>query len=146
MVLELLKNDTENNTVDYLYTCINPTDMYSLIISREEIKRIMIKLLSDNFTYESSTEAFVLTFEGLFFIENGGYEAKSLSDAYDAEEQRLEIARLRNLDEQSGLNQTRLNVLTYWLVVGTIGATIVALLILGWQVWIYFHPQTTGIK
>jgi len=110
------------------------------------VEAILEKLQLNGYVKRQPSMAWTITIDGEVFLSQGGYGAKSLTDAANAEEQRLEIARLRNLDEQSEINQTRLNDLTFWLAVGSIAATIVALGLLVWQVWIYYHPEPIPVN
>ncbi|WP_259070215.1 hypothetical protein HDF24_15210 [Mucilaginibacter sp. X4EP1] len=99
----------------------------------KEITEILLKLYKDGYVHTQNDMGlgyFYSNFDGRIFIDSGGYKSKSLSDAADAEFQQRELDRLRNVDDLSGRNQTRLNRLTRWLVVGTIAAAVVGLVLL----------------
>lgn len=113
----------------------------------KELFEIIHRLIKDGYlTFEitsikdKDTKVYGSTFDGRLFYNNGGYKAKSLIDAEIALLKGLEADRLRRLDEDSRANQIRLNMLTHWLVWGTIGASIIALLLFLWQIFIYFYP------
>lgn len=74
-----------------------------------------------------------ISFDGQRFIESGGYVAKALKDANDALLVQMEIDRRRTLDVLLATNSTRLNVLTWWLVIGAFAVVL-------WQVFLYFYP------
>lgn len=113
------------------------------INSVKEISEILIKLHADGYADTASkmaTGTFMSTFDGRMFINNGGYTAKALKDANDALWKQSEIDRQRTLDTLLATNSTRLNGLTNRLVFGTWFAGAAALLLLLWQVWIWFYP------
>lgn len=114
----------------------------------KEFYEILHKLEVDG--YISSVEEFEFddtkiryygsTFDGRLFYLSGGYKAKALADAAAAEQQRLEIERLKSFDVSSDQNQKRLNKLTSRLVWGTVAAAVVGLALLIWQIYVFYHP------
>jgi len=86
------------------------------------------------------------TFDGRLFYLAGGYNAKSLADAADAEQQRLEINRLRSVDASNDQNQKTLNKLTNRLSWATWFAFGAAMALLIWSIYSYYHPAPIPIN
>ena len=115
----------------------------------KEITEILLKLYKDGYVHtqnEMGIGYFYSNFDGRIFIDNGGYKSKALRDAAAAEFQQRELDRLRNVDDLSGRNQTRLNRLTGWLVFGTIAAAVVGLALLTWQIYVFYHPTPIPVE
>jgi hypothetical protein len=83
------------------------------------IQNILDRLLKDGYAKLQPSGAWTITFDGEVFKDAGGYNAKSLANAADAEQQRLEISRLKSVDVSTDLNQKTLNKLTCRLVRAT---------------------------
>jgi len=120
-----------------------------------QIREILDRLLSDGYVREfihthpmgtSEWESYSSTFDGRLFYESGGYNAKALADAADAEQQMLEIARLKSVDVSNDQNQRTLNKLTNRLSWATWFAFGAAVLLLGWQIYSYYHPAPIPVN
>ncbi len=123
--------------------------------SLRQIQEITGKLKRDgyiSFDYyfenniDKSDPSYASTFEGKLFHSAGGYVAKSLADVAYVEQQTLEIARLKSVDVSNDQNQTRLNKLTNRVFVATLIASVAALAVLCWQIWIHYHPETVPLN
>lgn len=119
----------------------------------KEMFEILHKLQSDGYIssirrdYHGKSVAFYSsTFDGRLFYLNGGYDAKSFADAANAEEQRLEIARLRNVNVSNDQNQKTLNTLTNRLAWATWFAFGAAISLLCWQIFSYYHPAAIPVN
>src|ERR1700759_3928565 len=67
----------------------------------KEITEVLLKLHKDGYIYtqqELGTGYFVSNFDGRIFIDNGGYKAKALRDAEVFAQQRIDAARLIQLE------------------------------------------------
>lgn len=117
----------------------------------KEIIEIIGKLKKDGYVWEDYktenaisrnivTPSFTSTFDGRMFITNGGYEAKALRDANDALLTQKELDRRKELDGLLIERSTRLNVLTNRLFWATVVASVAALLLLSWQVFLWINP------
>jgi len=117
----------------------------------KEIIEIIGKLKKDGYVWEdyntenaisrnTVTPSFTSTFDGRMFITNGGYEAKALRDANDALLAQMEVDRRRTLDVLLATNSTRLNSLTNRLFWATVIASVAALFLLSWQVFLWINP------
>jgi len=105
-----------------------------------DIDLVLAKLIKDEYIQLKPASApntknkYAITFEGYFFItEEFGYQGRRdfrLSDK----------ARLEKLETIQRNTQVRIMKLTRWLVVGAIGALVVALAVLAWQMYSFYHP------
>jgi hypothetical protein len=105
--------------------------------TNEAIREVLDRLLLDGFLKEipydrpmpsgyTTLYAYIITFDGRFFYENGGYKEQKRHE---------ELANSTNeLKEKIALRHEKL------LVRGTWAAAIVGLLVLVWQVYSYFNP------
>jgi hypothetical protein len=112
----------------------------------EELRKIAKRLAKDEYIEYSlgAGDMCTITFDGELFLQMGGYNSKALADAADAEEQRLEIARLKYVDVSSDLNQKTLNTLTGRLVRATWFAFGAAIALLAWQIYSTYNPATNS--
>lgn len=132
VVLKTLLSLSEEHTVRYKEVVVN----VNAHGCDKEIFEILLKLLKDGYIATTSTTGhgqYYSNFDGRLFIQNGGYTAKALKDANDALLAQTEIDRRLTLDVLLAKNSTRLNVLTWWLVIG-------AFAVVAWQVFLYFYP------
>jgi hypothetical protein len=81
-----------------------------------------------------------ITISGILFQQSGGYTANALKSANEALSVQLEIDRRRTLDALLVANSNRLNVLTNRQFWATVSATLVAIAVLFWYMWSYYHP------
>jgi hypothetical protein len=73
----------------------------------KEITEILLKLYKDGFVHtqnEMGLGYFYSNFDGRIFIDSGGYTAKALRDAEAAARQRIDGARLIDLESQNLTN------------------------------------------
>lgn len=93
-----------------------------MVIDLDECTAIVTKLVKDGYVNEFKKDGmifsneYVISFEGLVF---SGYKEKQI------------------IDDQ---NERRINQNELWLLRGTWFAGIAAILLLGWQIWIWFYP------
>jgi hypothetical protein len=108
----------------------------------ELIEQVLDRLIDDGFVKEKTnisdmgfgkpwtTFTYILTFDGRFFYENGGYKEQrhkeQLAELSDAQKERIAL-RNENL-----------------VMRGTWAAAVVGLLVLAWQVYSYFYPVAGG--
>ncbi|NNU34649.1 hypothetical protein HK413_12250 [Mucilaginibacter sp. S1162] len=134
--LNIVLQKVVNASRDDILHSVNLTPLVGADGYEKEIFEILLKLLKDGYvtsTNYSGHGNYVSNFDGRLFIDNGGYVAKALKDANDALLVQLEIDRRRTLDVLLATNSTRLNVLTWWLVIG-------AFAVVAWQIFLYFYP------
>ncbi|HWD89054.1 MAG TPA: hypothetical protein VG367_13070 [Mucilaginibacter sp.] len=134
LVLRALKTETKN--VEPLYQYLYKNE--GINIDFEELRRIARKLEKDGYINIVTTIGYVITFDGILFIDAGGYETKILAENAAAEKQQLEIDRLKSFDVSNDQNQKTLNKLTHRLSVATWFAGAAAALLLVWQIVQYF--------
>lgn len=142
-VLTLLKNDRGHISFDDL---LKRAQSNNAEIEGDILNRILNKLIYDRLVLEKTIREFTsycISFEGFLFE---GYEAKALADATYAEEQRLEITRLKTVDISSDQNQKTLNKLTNRLSWATWFAFGAALLLLIWSIYSYYHPAPIPVN
>jgi DNA-binding PadR family transcriptional regulator len=121
-VLKLLQTQNSYKTKEEVTTILSQS---GTPMNEDDLIRILDKLINDGFVIETKQDRngnhiyarYLISYSGILF---DNYASKFLLDAADAEQQRLEIDRLRTLDLNVERNQTRLNRLTRWLAVGTI--------------------------
>ena len=100
----------------------------------ELIVEVLDRLIADGFVKESITTLamgvnyyfYLITFDGRFFYDNGGYKGQK-----EKEEAAVFYSQLK---EKTAQRNERL------LVRGTWAAAVVGLLVLAWQVFTYFYP------
>ena len=152
-----MKTLTPIEHLDFMLTTLKPKALlighfiniyaeHEIEMSSEEIDRIALKLKQDGYIIIPTVGNYMITIDGYLFEENGGYHAKVLADAADAEEQRLEIARLRSVDVSNDRNQKTLNRLTNRLSWATWFAFGVALALLIWSIYSYRHPTPIPVN
>ena len=127
VVLQKLVNLSETHIVRYMEVVVNVTAQGY----EKEIFEILLKLLKDGYitsTSHSGYGEYYSNFDGRLFIDSGGYTAKALRDAEVLEKQRIDAARLIQLESQNSINSGRLNGLTRWLAWGTIGLAVIELI------------------
>lgn len=126
IVLQKLVNLSDDNPQPY-------NEIAYLLNARpfnKEIFEILLKLKKDGYVAsngETGFGSYSSNFDGRLFIDRGGYTAKALRDAEVAEQQRLDAARLIQLESQNLINSGRLNRLTRWLAWGTIALAVIEL-------------------
>ena len=157
--------DTEesvNNKLDGLLVCLmqlnrevtfdeilEEAKKISVVSKSDELKPLLAKLVKDEHVLETphpnylNTKVYNLSTTGRMFE---GYVIQAEKDRQEKltfEElqlaQRVQARRLVELYE-------KLNDLTAWIARGTIAAAVIALLVLAFQVWVYFHPQITDVR
>jgi len=121
-------------------------DNYNCSISPFDIRKVVMRLDKDGYIEFFSGATCRIKFDGELFLSQGGYTAKSLADAADAEQQMLEIARLKSVDVSSDQNQKTLNKLTNRLSWATWFAFGAAFFLLGWQIYSYYHPAPIPVN
>jgi hypothetical protein len=87
----------------------------------------LLKRISPKLSYEYNEDYYSITFEGIIFIETGGYVR--LEELYHAENTRLNTLAIRQIKNDEDLTQ-----LTRLVAYGTIAAAAIALLLLIWEV------------
>jgi hypothetical protein len=127
IVLQKVVNLSDDNSQYYndLATMLNATSF------NKEVFEILLKLKKDGFVTsngETGYGSYSSNFDGRLFIDRGGYTAKALRDAEAAEQQRIDAARLIQLESQNSINSGRLNGLTRWLAVGTIALALIEII------------------
>lgn len=121
----LLTIKTEGLSV-YLYPINKSIKIGKYSFEASELSRILSKLLKDGYVDrrgEESEPNYIITFDGYVFI---GYEKQQILDNETIEA--LSIAKQEAKDYSSRL------LLATW------SAGIAAVLLLLWQVWIWFYP------
>ena len=102
-------------------------------INQDDIVRILDKLVNDGYVIEIKqdnngiriTPQYLISWSGHLF---DSYDAKASRDAEALEQQRIDAARLIQLESQNLINSGRLNRLTRWLAWGTIGLAVIELI------------------
>lgn len=120
-------------------------DNANCVLSQVYIQKILERLEKDGYVKLNPSQAWSITFDGEVFKDAGGYNAKSLADAVDAEQQMLEINRLKSVDVSSDQNQKTLNKLTNRLVMATWFAFGAAIALLIWQIVQHFLDSKCNI-
>jgi len=110
------------------------------------IQNILDRLAKDRYAKLQPSGAWIITFDGEIFKDTGGYHAKFLADAADAEQRRLEIDRLRSVNVSNDLNQKMLNKLTNRLSWATWFAFGAAMALLFWSIYSSYHPAPIPIN
>jgi hypothetical protein len=121
-------------------------DNYLTNLTIAEVLRIAKRLEKDGYIIIENQDLCLITFDGELFLQQGGYQAKSLADASNVEEQMLEIARLKSVDVSSDQNQRTLNTLTNRLSWATWFAFGAAIALLCWQIFSYYHPAAIPVN
>ena len=109
----------------------------------KEIGEILLKLYKDGYVHTQNTMGlapYVSNFDGRMFSKSGGYSAKASRDTATAEQQRIDAARLIDLENQNLIHSGQLNTLTHRLVVAAWFAFGAAAILFLWNVWIWFYP------
>lgn len=115
----------------------------------KEISEILLKLYKDGYVHTQNTMGlapYVSNFDGRIFIDRGGYKAKALRDASTLEQQRIDAARLIQLESQNLTNSNLLNTLTGRLVRATWFAFFAGLGLLAWDVVKFLIEQSEKAK
>ncbi len=115
----------------------------------KEITEVLLKLHKDGYIYtqqELGTGYFVSNFDGRIFIDSGGYKAKASRDAEALGQQRIDAARLIQLESQNLTNSNLLNTLTGRLVRATWFAFFAGLGLLAWDVVKFLIEQSEKAK
>jgi SOS-response transcriptional repressor LexA len=113
-------------------------DNASLELSTSYIQKILERLQKDGYVKLNPSSAWTITFDGEVFKDAGGYNARFLAEAAEAEQQQLEIDRLKSVDASNDQNQKMLNKLTNRLTWGTWFAFGAALALLIWTIVQHF--------
>ncbi|MGZ3821471.1 MAG: hypothetical protein ACXVB6_12820, partial [Mucilaginibacter sp.] len=114
-------------------------------INQDDIVRILDKLVNDGYVIERKQDnngtriipQYLISWSGHLF---DSYDAKASRDAEALEQQRIDAARLIQLESQNLTNSGRLNILTHRLVKATWFAVGAAAVLFLWNVWIWFYP------
>jgi hypothetical protein len=123
--------------------------LLSALAYEKEIGEILLKLYKDGYVAtnnEIGTGYFFSNFDGRLFIDNGGYTAKALRDSEALAQQRLDAARLIDLESQNLTNSNLLNTLTGRLVRATWFAFFAAIGLLAWDVVKFLIEQAEKAK
>jgi hypothetical protein len=134
--LDIVLQKVVNASRDDILHSINLTPLVGASGYEKEIFEILLKLQKDGYITSEKIDGkgkYASNFDGRLFIDNGGYTTKALKDANDALLTQMEIDRRLTLDVLLATNSTRLNSLTWWLVIG-------AFAVVAWQVFLYFYP------
>lgn len=97
-------------------------------IDADDLIRILDKLINDGHIIEKKIDRwqnpiasrYLISYQGHLFIDSGGYTIKASRDTEDALRIHLDNQRQITLQDNSEKNSKRLNLLTFWLAVGTI--------------------------
>jgi len=89
------------------------------IDGQSEISRLIRKLLADKYIDTGSTGIYTISVDGYLFEEHGGYASQLKKVENEAILLQREADRTRDVDQSLKDNSKRLNVLTFWLAIGT---------------------------
>jgi len=142
-VLDILSGTEGKNKIGLKAYLSNPI---GIEWTENYIKRL-IKHLEEDKYIEDDKGIYRLTFRGEIFQKDGGYVAnaiksQTLLELQDAEKDRIEAqsAALLELNQQAVTHSKHLNRLTFYIAVGTIVASVIAVLLLVLQWYFDLHP------
>ena len=132
---ELLKylKETEHNQFVYIRNDVNDKSEFLKYIGNSTLHSALLKLVKDGYVNQESEHTtdqifnkprtnhyYKISFEGLVFIDCGGYE-NQIRENQKIETSRNEMIERQNaLEEKQGRNQTQLVVLTWLIALGTL--------------------------
>ncbi len=135
IVLNILSDYDESDlgaTLPYIVYHSNITEIVDLRIPYQEVELIWGKLIKDedvllncSFQVNKGENRYFITFDGVVFNQSGGY---------------------KEMITISGQNEKRIVRNEKWLVRGTWTASVVGVLLLLWQLFLYFLPGSQRLS
>ena len=136
---ELLKclSETEHTEFRYIRNDVNEKSDFLKDIDNSTLHSALLKLVKDGYVNQESENTtdqifntpktnhyYKISFEGSFFIKNGGYENQYHKNQNIENSRNEMIERQNALEEKQSRNQTQLVVLTWIIALGTFVAAV----------------------
>jgi len=111
-------------------------------ITNTELIKILQRLVNDGYiekvkspdSLKEINSFYITTFDGVLFLDHpGGYVKQAALYA-------SENIRIDKLESDQRESQKNLVRLTSWIAWGTVGAAVIGLALLAWQIYVFYHP------